>query len=104
MYNYEFNANDEKIVFEKNNGLIEIAGKMFTRNIVITNKNVLIFNDLSKNDPLTGRAVTPLNDYVLDLSISLDNIDYQIQDNNTILNYNNKEIVLYDILLNAIVK
>ncbi len=98
MYNYEFK--DEKILLENKDGLMEIDNNTYRRSIVITNQNILIFNDVSKNNPLNGRAVSLLSDYLLDLSIPLENIDYKIEDNNTIINYNNKEIVLYNILLN----
>lgn len=98
MYNYEFK--DEKILLENKDGLMEIDNNTYRRSIVITNQNILIFNDVNKNNPLNGRAVSLLSDYLLDLSIPLENIDYKIEDNNTIINYNNKEIVLYNILLN----
>ena len=97
MYNYEFK--DEQIILEKNDGVMEIDNKVFNKCLVITNKNILVFSDLSKNDPLNSRAVALLSDYYLDLSIPLENIDYKIEDNNTIIHYDNKEIVLYDLLL-----
>lgn len=99
MYNYDFKENNEQIILEKNAGVLEINNDIFNRCIVITNKNILLFNDASKNDPLNGRAVSLLNDYILNLRIPLANLNYKEEDNNTIINYNNMEIVLYDLLI-----
>ena len=97
MYNYDFLENNEQIIKEKVNGIVDINDDTYNFSIVITNKNILLFKDVSKNSPLGARGVFLPEDYVLKASIPLNNLDYTIEDNNTIINYENNEIVLYDV-------
>lgn len=99
MYNYDFK--DEKVVYECNNCFAEIKGKELFVNVLVTDKNVLLFYNKDQDFVAMkskGVFVTPSNDLIM--SISLDNIDYQIDENNTLIN--NGEIILYDLVLNIV--
>ncbi len=100
MYNYDFKKNEEQIVLEKENGIVEIKDNTYNLSIVVTNKNILLFNNVNKNNPLSGRGVLMPEEYYLELAIPLQTLDYEVEDNNTIINYKNAEIVLYDLNIN----
>lgn len=98
MYNYDFM--DEATEFEQTDTVIEIDSKLLTCNLLITNKNILLFQDINKNNVLKGRGVCLPQNNELFLKIPLDNLEYKVIDNNTYIKFNNKVIIIHKIMLN----
>ena len=96
MYNYDFK--DEIIILEKQNVFAEINNKELNINVLVTNKNLLLFYNI-ENDFVTmksrGVFVTPT--YELLGKIELENMVYECDLNNTYIN--NDKIILYEFLL-----
>ncbi len=97
MYNYDFKENEEYVLMEMEDSIVDINDTTYTLSVVKTNKNILLFNNANKNNPLGGRAVNLPDDYFLELKIPLNDLDYKVENDNTIINYLNNEIVLYNI-------
>ena len=98
MYNYDFKNNDEFIVYEKSDGIIDINDKSYYVSVVITNKNILIFNNANRNNPLNGRGIHMMPEYLLELSIPLhEALDYYIDNSSSYIKYANNEIILWNI-------
>mgnify|MGYP003571267778 CR=1 FL=1 len=96
MYNYNFIGNNEEVIFENINPIIEINNKNYYLSILITNKNLLLFEDINKNNALNGSNVYLLSKYELYTKICLKDINYTVNQNDTLINYNNNEIIIYD--------
>ena len=94
MYNYDFK--DEKVKFEKLNCFIEVDNKEYMFNLLITNKNILLFNNINKKNVLNGRGAYLPAENELFLKIPIKNLKYKIEDGNTLLIYKNKNIVIYE--------
>lgn len=92
MYNYEFE--NEMVSYEVHNIFSEIKGNELFVNILITDKNLLIFYNLDNDIVVSktkGVATSPV--YELLMKFELDNIVYKIEDNNTYIKDN---IILYN--------
>lgn len=100
MYNYDFN--NEKVLFEKPNTLVEINDNTYYLNVLITESNILLFRDLN-SDFVKQKAmgVFVSSEYELVKSISLNKLNYKCVEENTIIN--NEEIVLYNIRLDKVI-
>ena len=99
MYNYDFK--NEKVVYENNNIFISINGKELFVSLLITNKNILLFQDLKKNSGLSGREMYIVPEYDLFQKISLHNLKYKIDNDDTLINDN---IILYNLNIDEYVK
>lgn len=100
IYNYDFS--DEKVVFESRNNFIEFAKKEMFLNILITNKNILLFRDIKKDSPLSGREMYIMPQYELFELIPLNKLNYEVIHNNTIIN--NGEVIIYNVDLDKIIE
>ena len=92
MYNYDFN--DEFVLYEFNDYLVSVKDKELYLNILITNKNLLLFYDNSKDfivQKSQGVFVNP--NYDLILKLNLNNINHKVVDENSIINDN---IIIYN--------
>ena len=98
MYNYDFN--DEKVIFERRNTFLEIDNKEYVFNLLVTDKNILLFEDINKNNALKGRGVTMLEQYELVQNLPLKNVKYKIENNNTIIG----NIIIYNFELDMYIK
>ena len=98
MYNYDFK--DEKVLFEKNHCLAEINNKEIFIDVLVTDKNLLLFyneaNDFI-NMKTQGIFFTP--NYELLKKIKLDNLAYECDDKNTYID--KEQIVIYDFCLQS---
>ena len=103
MYHYEFQKNDEKMVYENPEGLVEIGDKSYDLSVVVTNKNLLFFNNANKFNALISRGVQIGAEYYLELTIPLKNLNYSIEDGNTFLNYQSVDIIIYNFELNKVI-
>lgn len=95
MYNYDFSK--EKVIFEKLNTLVEISGRSYCYNILITNKNILLFVNVNKNNSLISRGVQLPSENELVKTIPLDKLKYKCIEEDTIINVSNDEIIIYNI-------
>lgn len=99
MYRYNFEC--EKILLEFMNILASIKDEEHRVNILITEDNILIFKNANE-EILSLKGITPVADYVLIVKIKLSDIDYIIHEENTVIKYNNDEIILYDFDLSKV--
>lgn len=100
MYNYDFN--NEKVLFEKLNTLVEINDNTYYLNVLITESNILLFKDLNSDfvkQKTMGVFIS--SEYELVKSIPLKDLNYKCVEEDTIIN--NEEIVLYDIRLDKVI-
>lgn len=96
MYNYEFEKNNEKIIYEGQDKVVDVSDKTYNLSVVVTNKNLLFFNNANKFHALNGRGMQIPAEYLLELTIPLDNINYSIEEGNTYINYKNTDIVIFE--------
>ena len=99
MYNYDFK--NEKVNCEKTSCYIDIDDSSYVFNILITNDNILLFDNINKNNILNSRGGYLPAENELVLKIPLKNLKYKIKENNTIISFNNKNIVIYDFDLSS---
>ena len=96
MYHYEFLKNDEKMLYENPKGMVDVGEKNYDLSVVVTNKNILLFNNANKFNILIGRGIQIQPEYYLELTIPLTNLDYSVEDNNTYIMFNDTDIVIYN--------
>ena len=104
MYNYDFKNENESIVKEKVNVNIKINDTYYKTNFVLTEKNLLVFYDITNGDPIWGTATTPLPELHILFSIPINNIKYEIKEDNLYILLNNQEINCYDFNLEEFLK
>lgn len=100
MYNYDFKNNE--IINEIVENLVSINSKEFIANIIVTKNKILIFENILRNTVLSGRGIYEMPQYELILEINLDEIKYRVDDNNTIININENEVIIYSFNLKNI--
>lgn len=100
MYNYDFD--NEEVLLERVNCLISSNDKDMKCNILVTNKNILFFKNLKENSVLSSREIHELPEYELFLNISLDDINYEVDEDNTIIKIDKNELILFDFDLNKV--
>lgn len=99
MYNYDFT--NEKVVFEKVNCVAEINQKEVFVNILITKQNLLLFYNSNigiLKEKAMGVIVGP--EYDLLLKLSLNNLKYTCEDDNTYID--NGNVAIYDFDLSKV--
>lgn len=99
---YSYNFENEKVIYENQNAFIEVNDKTYNKCILITDKNILIFNNANKHNALNTRGMYMPPDYLLELSISLEKLKYNIEDGDTYITYNNDNIIIFNIDLEKI--
>lgn len=99
MYNYDFSS--EKVKYENTNSIVEINNNTINCSVLITDKNILLFDNVNKNNVLIGRGVQIQPEYELILKINIDKLNYKIDDNDTIINDYN--LILYDINIDILI-
>ena len=97
MYNYDFLKENEQTIFEQRLVYVEISDKTYEESIIITDKNILLFSNLNKNNVLTGQAMVLPSEYVLDLKIPKKEMKFKIQDNDTFIEYKDIKLIIYDL-------
>ncbi len=100
MYNYDFQ--NEKVIYENINSFVEIFGKMVNCSILVTDKNILLFEDSEKDRALKGRGIQLPSNYVVFMKIDLKGINYRVDNEDTIINLG--DVILYNINLDKIIK
>ncbi|MDD5835868.1 MAG: hypothetical protein PUD34_01475 [bacterium] len=102
MYEYDFNK--ENIVSEYKEITIKCDNTYYLVNILFTDKNILLFYDVNKNNVLKSRNVQVVEKFVLVLKQELNNINYKLQENNTILFVNENEVIIYNFNIENAIK
>ncbi len=100
MYNYDFD--NEKVTYEKVNCVAEINQREIFTNILVTDRNLLLFYNPNRgtlNERTMGVILSP--EYELLRKINLEDIKYSCEDNNT---YIDNDIVIYDFDLSKVLK
>lgn len=101
MYIYDFKATDESIIKEVNNVNIKINENYYLSTFVLTEKNLLIFNDVNRGNPTWGAGTYSFPELHLLYSISLDELNYEKIEDNLFISTVNPIINCYDFDLNA---
>ena len=86
MYNYNFY--NDLVNYEFLDKVILINNQEIIGNVLLTNNNLLIFQNINRGTMKFGKAVTPMADYDLIVKIDLETLKYQIDENNSIINDN----------------
>ncbi len=96
MYNYPFRDNEEYVISEETDVNCQSCESNILVNILLTNKNILIFKDTDKDNPLKSQGIQTMPEYEVCFKIALNNMNYTINEKDTILNVNNNFITLYN--------
>lgn len=90
MYIYPFKENDEIIFNEREEVLIRLENKKLKVNILLSNKNILVFYNTDFN--LDNKHIT--SNYKLIYKIDLSNMEYEIKNKNSY--FRNIDVIFYD--------
>lgn len=96
MYDYDFKNNEESILKEVKNVNIKMDNNYYLTNFVLTEKNLLVFYDANKGNPIWGSGTYTLPAFYLLFKVALANIEFQIKEGNLYIFVNEKEINCYD--------
>ncbi len=101
MYNYDFKNNNEVTLTEQENLIVDIDNNTYNLSVLVTNKNILFFRNINVGNVLNTRGMYMPPEYELELKIPKDKIKINIEDNNTIINYLDSEIIIYNFNIRA---
>ncbi len=96
MYNYDFKKDNETIINEKVNVNIKVNNNYYKTNFVLTEKNLLIFFDINKGNPIWGVGTAPLPQLYPLFNIPLSKMKKEIKEDNLYIITNDEEINCYD--------
>ena len=96
MYNYTFKENDEHVLNEAADVNIKFTNRNMLVNILLTNKNVLVFYDTERDSALKTGGMQVMPEFEILFKVGLDNMDYIIKDEDTILNMNCGSVTMYN--------
>lgn len=95
MYNYDFKKNNESIVKEAVNVNIKIADNYYQTNFVLTEKNLLVFYDINKGNPIWGAGTHTLPELYLLFSVPINKVKYEIKEDNLYIIIDKQKINCY---------
>lgn len=96
MYNYNFNDTNESIISIEKNVNIKIGQNYYFVDFVLTDVNVLIFYDVNCNNILKSRLVQNIPQLELLFKIKIEELKYEINNDNFVLIVDNDKINCYD--------
>lgn len=96
MYNYTFKENDEHVLNEAADVNIKFTNRNMLVNILLTNKNVLVFYDTERDNAMKAGGMQVVPQFEVLFKIDLGNMDYNIVDEDTIINIDNNNVTLYN--------
>ena len=96
MYNYTFKENNEHVLNEAADVNIKIEKRNMLVNILLTNKNVLVFYDTERDNALKTRGMQVMPEFEVLFKVDLSNMDYTINDEDTILHMNGGSVTMYN--------
>lgn len=95
MYNYPFKKEEEFVINEAADINCKFDEKKLFVNILLTNKNILVFYNTDKYNPLKSTGIQTMPEYELLFKVALNNMDYKIKNPDTLL-YINNTVILYN--------
>lgn len=96
MYNYDFKESEESILKTASDVNIKMDNEYYYANFVLTEKNLLIFYDINRGNPVWGVGTHPLPELHLLFSVSLKNLKYENKEDGLYIISNDNEINCYD--------
>ena len=104
MYNYDFKKTHESILKEARDVNVKVDKEYFQTTFVLTEKNLLVFYDINRGNPIwgVGTYIPPSLDLLF--SVPRNNVVYEIIDNNLYLIVNNQKNNCYDFDLEEFLK
>ncbi len=96
MYNYPFKENEEYVISEHTDVISKLNCREFIVNILLTNKNILIFYSANKDNLIKNYKEHTFPEYEIIYKIKLNNMNYKIDNKNTILIINGNKLTLYN--------
>lgn len=103
MYNYDFDKNEELIKDEYQDVAIDIEEERQMVNIIITDKNILIFYDITRTSPLRTRIYEiPQYELVLHISFNEAEIHSAPTTKDTQILIDNKKVTIYNLILDPL--
>lgn len=96
MYDYNFKENEESILKKATGINVMVDGNYYQTNFVLTEKNLLIFYDVNKGNPIWGVGTNPLPELYVLKSIPVDKANYELVDGNCYLVDEDTNINCYD--------
>ena len=96
MYNYAFKENDEHVLNEAADVNIKFTNRNMLVNILLTNKNILVFYDTERDNAMKAGGMQVIPQFEILFKIDLGNMDYNIEDEDTIINIDNNVVNLYN--------
>lgn len=104
MYNYDFKKNNESIVKEVVNVNIKINNSYYQTNFILTEKNLLVFYDINKGNPVWGTGTHSLPELYILFSVPINNLKYEIEENNLYIIIDNQKVNCYSFDLETFLK
>lgn len=96
MYNYTFKENDEHVLNEAADVNIKFTNRNMLVNILLTNKNILVFYDTERDNAMKAGGMQVMPQFEILFKIDLGNMDYKIEDEDTIINIDGNVVNLYN--------
>ena len=99
MYNYAFKENDENVLNEAADVNIKFDKRNMLVNILLTNKNVLVFYDTERDSALKTGGMQVMPEFEILFKVDLSNMDYTLNVENTFVtmyNFNIKDFIEKD--------
>lgn len=91
MYYYDFKINNEQVLNEATDVNMKFNDKWMIVNILLTNKNIIFFNNIDSR-------------FEVLFKVSLSNMNYNILEDNTILNIDEFSVTLYNFNIDEFIK
>lgn len=96
MYNYAFKENDEHVLNEAADINIKFDKRNMLVNILLTNKNVLVFYDTERDSAFKTGGMQVMPEFEVLFKVDLGNMDYTINGEDTVLNVENTFVTMYN--------
>ena len=104
MYNYDFKKTHESILKEARDVNVKVDKKYFQTTFVLTEKNLLVFYDINRGNPIWGAGTYTPPSLDLLFSVPRNKVVYEVIDNNLYLIVDNEKINCYDFNLEGFLK
>lgn len=96
MYNYDFKANNETIVKEAVDVNIRIDNDYYQTNFILTEKNLLVFYDINRGNPIWGSGTYVIPELFLLFGIPINDIKCEKKGDSSYILINIKKIKCYN--------
>ena len=104
MYNYDFKKTHESILKEARDVNIKIGNKYFQTRFVLTEKNLLVFYDINRGNPIWGVGTYIPPELELLFNVPKEKVKYVIEDGNLYIIVDKQKINCYDFDLEGFLK